>query len=363
MMLFFIGTDMKKLSFILVSVFQIMFLQIQAQDPFLLAPQDNAKIVVSNRILARINEKAISVVDLMKKLDVLFYREFPQYTSSTVARYQFYQANWKSVLQELIDKELILADAEENKLPVSSGDVRQEMEQLFGPNIIGNLDKVGLSFDDAWKIVQGDIIIRRMMYLRVNAKAVRQVTPQDVREAYDQHVKTIIRPDEWTYQVISLRSSDPEEGAIAANIAYTLLTENGIPLHALAETLKKMPHAAKVQINVSDEFHHVDKDVSEIYKASLSKLQNGNYSPPIAQKSRSDKSSVFRIFYLKEHLIGGPVPFNEAEMRIKDKLIEIAMAKESEAYLNKLRKHFDVHEDDVKNLTAGDFQPFLLKEK
>src|SRR5262249_17801417 len=150
------------------------------------AQEDKAHIVVNNRILARINEKAISVVDLMKKLDVLFYREFPQYTSSKVARYQFYQANWKNVLQELIDKELILADAEENKLPISSGDVRQEMEQLFGPNIIANLDKVGLSFDDAWKIVQGDITIRRMMYMRVNAKAMRQVTPQDVWAAYEE---------------------------------------------------------------------------------------------------------------------------------------------------------------------------------
>lgn len=354
---------MKKLLFVLGMTLQAYSAVLHAQDPFLIAPQDNAKIIVNNRILARINEKAISVVDLMKKLDVLFYREFPQYTSSTVARYQFYQANWKSVLQELIDKELILADAEENKLPVSSGDIRQEMEQLFGPNIISNLDKIGLSFDDAWKIVQGDIIIRRMMYLRVNAKAVRQVTPQDVRTAYDEHVKTIIRPDEWTYRVISIRSKDQEEGAVAANIVHTLLTENGTQLNDLIDVLKKTPHADKTQVSVSEEFHHADKEVSESYKASLSQLQDGAYSQPIAQKSRTDKSTVFRIFYLKEHVIGGPVPFKEAEPRVKDKLIEIAMGKESEAYLNKLRKHFDVHEDDVKQLTAGDFQPFLLKEK
>jgi hypothetical protein len=330
-------------------------------DPFILAQEENADIIVNNRILARINEKAISVVDLMKKLDMLFFREFPQYTSSKVARFQFYQANWKSVLQDLINKELILADAEENKLPISSGDVRQEMEQLFGPNIISNLDQIGLSFDDAWKIVQGDITIRRMMYMRVNAKAVRGVTPQDVWETYEEHVKKIVRPDEWAYRVISLRSKEQEEGALAANLAYNLLTEHNTSLDQLAEALKKLPHGNNVQVNVSESFHHADKEVSENYKASLSALEKGQYSQPVAQKSR-DKSTVFRIFYLEDHVAGGPIPFQEAEARVKDKLIEIAIAKESEIYLNKLRKHFAIHDDDISQI-SGDFQPFVLKQK
>src|SRR6202035_4022048 len=64
-----------------------------------------AQILVNNRILAKVNGKAISVIDLMKKLDMLFYRQFPEYTSSMQARFQFYQANWKHVFQELLDKE------------------------------------------------------------------------------------------------------------------------------------------------------------------------------------------------------------------------------------------------------------------
>ena len=62
--------------------------------------------------------------------------------------------NWKYVLQELIDKELILGDAEEKKVAITAGDVRQEMENMFGPNIIANLDKIGLSMDEALKIVR-----------------------------------------------------------------------------------------------------------------------------------------------------------------------------------------------------------------
>ncbi|MBA3815063.1 MAG: SurA N-terminal domain-containing protein, partial [Parachlamydiaceae bacterium] len=109
-------------------------------DPFLFNTEQELQIVVNNRILAKVNGKAISVMDLMKKMDLLFYRQFPQYISSAQARYQFYQANWKHLLEEIIDKELILADAQDAKIPISAGDVRQEMEVLFGPNIISNLD-------------------------------------------------------------------------------------------------------------------------------------------------------------------------------------------------------------------------------
>src|ERR1700738_2776124 len=120
------------------------------------------RIFVNNRILAKINGKPISVVDVMKKMDLLFYKRYPQYTSIPAARFQFYQLHWQYVLNELIDKELVMADAADNKLPLTPGDIRQEMEEWFGPNIIVNLDQAGLTFDEAWKLVEEDLILQRM---------------------------------------------------------------------------------------------------------------------------------------------------------------------------------------------------------
>src|SRR5665647_380424 len=90
------------------------------QDSFLFGHEDNVHILVNNRVLAKVNGKAISVIDVMKKMDVLFFRQFPQYTSSVPARFQYYQANWKNVVKDIVDKELILADAAENTLPVTN---------------------------------------------------------------------------------------------------------------------------------------------------------------------------------------------------------------------------------------------------
>ncbi|MGA8165085.1 MAG: hypothetical protein WB791_08700, partial [Waddliaceae bacterium] len=85
-------------------------------------------IFINNRILSQVNGKAISIVDVMKKMDLLFYRQFPQYSSSVEARFQFYEINWRHVWEDLVDKELILAEAAENKIGMTNGDIRQEME-------------------------------------------------------------------------------------------------------------------------------------------------------------------------------------------------------------------------------------------
>lgn len=321
------------------------------RDPLLFTPDDKRPIVVDNRILAKVNGNAISVIDIMKKMDMLFYGQFPEYTSSSVARYQFYEANWQDVLQDLIDKELIIADAEESKLEISHGDIRQEMENMFGPNIIANLDKVGLTFDEAWKMVKNDIIMKRMLFIKAQSKALKQVTPEVIRKAYLDYAKANIRPNVWVYQVISIRG---KEGEKAANQAYDLLNREKVPLGSIAEKLDS------AKLTVSEEYRHTDNEVSEAYKEHLAKLQPGLFSSPIALKSRTENSIVYRIFYLKEKIPGGMIPYSEIGPQIKDKLLNDAAMLETDRYLLKLRKHFDVQAAQIEELKTEGFVPFKL---
>jgi hypothetical protein len=299
----------------------------------------------------------------MKKMDMLFYRQYPQYTSSAAARYQFYLANWKYILTELIDKELIVADAAESKLVVSAGDVRQEMEQLFGPNIIENLDKVELSFDEAYQMVLADITLRRMMYFRVQSKAMTQATPQKIREYYDQIAKTTIRENEWIYRVVTVRHKDSTKAAETANTVKNLLDEDKIAFADLPAKLKEMIPESPRQptVSISEEFHTNEKELSDSFKKTLETLTPDSYSLPLSQKSRADNSTVVRIFYLKEMTPGGAIPFKELDAKIKSILIEEAMEKESKAYLTKLRQHFDTQEGLIQELIDSDFQPFVLR--
>src|SRR5262245_20569039 len=105
-------------------------------------------LLVKNRVLMKLNGKSITVMDVVRKMDLLFYRQFPDLAASSVARYQFYMAGWRTILEAVIDDQLILADAEEKKVEVTDGEVREELEQLFGPDTVLNLDKLGMSLDE-----------------------------------------------------------------------------------------------------------------------------------------------------------------------------------------------------------------------
>lgn len=328
-------------------------------DPMLFGSQEPHRIEINNRILAKVNGKPISLIDVMKKLDMVFYRAFPEYAEVISARFQFYTMHWKDVLKQLVDKELVFADFEETKIPVSNGDVRQEMETLFGPNMIENLDRAGLSFDEAFKMVHGDIAIRRMMFAKVNAKAMRSVTPQSILDAYEEYAKNNVRSHEWIYRVISIRDPSDKDGAETASIVYRLLTEDKVPLNELLSRITATGKGKNSAVSITDEMRHKDLEVSESFKEILFKMTPETYSQPIAQQSRRDKTTVYRVFYLKSIVQGGMVPFDEVEEQLKENLLEVAIDKETEIYFQKLREKFNVQEVDLSNDTA--FQPFVLK--
>lgn len=337
--------------------------EIYGQSPsFLLDREDDKEIVVHNRILAKVNQKAITVMDVMRKMDMVFFREFPEYSSVPPARYQFYMGNWKGFLQDLINKELILADAEENKLNVNNGEVRQEMEQLFGPNIISNLDKAGLTMEEAWKMVQTDIMIRRMLMYRVNSKAWRQVYPQDVKQAYEQYAKEHVQSDTWVYAFMTIRDPDENKGRQWAERVYQFLVEEKTPFEEISEKLRaSFSEEEACAITFSKEFQHKEQDISPEFKKILQTLTPDSYSLPVLQKSRNDNTRVYRIFYLKEMIVDQIPAYGEMAASLKDRMVQKIVDLETDKYINKLRRHFGIDKEDIEIMIPENFQPFSLE--
>jgi len=328
----------------------------------LLRRPDEPKIFINNRILARTNGKPISTYDVMKKMDLTFYRHYPEYTSSNEARFQFYQMSWKHVLSEMIDKELILADAKESKIAVTSGDVRQEIESSFGPNVIANLDKAGLSFDEAFKMMHDDLLIRRLMSGRAHAKAVRQVTPNKVRAAYEQFIQDPenARLTQWTYRIITVKEKTLPKSEETARTIYSMLLE-GTPPQKLVDKLKERKVIGrKGKVTVSNLIRNNEKEVSEDYRNILVNLEKGMFSQPFAHKSRSTNATVYRILSLEEKIPGSMPTYQEMEVGLKDKLLDDAIDKETDAYLLKLRDHYHVRDSDLDASIPSDYQPFRL---
>lgn len=336
--------------------FFLFFVSASLEGGLLLDREQQPHIAVDNRVLAQVNGKAISTLDVMKRMDMLFFRQFPEYASSAPARFQFYQINWRPTLQDLIDKELVLADAEENKIPIPAGDVRQEMEEIFGPNVIENLDANGLLFDEAFKMVQNEITIRKMTAYRVSARAVQSITPQALRVAYEAFATSHQRKPTWRYQVITLRNKDRELLIQSAEQLKALINSEGSSWESVTKTAENLPAPASLSAVMTQNEAEMAPAVHDL----LATLSAGQFSPPVLQEGR-DKKPLIRIFYLHEYIEGGAVPYAEIEPQLKNQLYEEAMARESVQYLTKLRQRFAMHESYVADMVPETFQPFSLK--
>lgn len=315
---------------------------------------DDQKIAIQNSILAKVNGTTISMMDVKKKMDVLFHQYYPHLDHSTQARYQFYEGSWRHILMEMIDQQLILADAVEKEVKLTDGEIREELENRFGPNIMFTLDKIGLTYDEAWKMVKEEILVQRMTSWFIHAKAMTRVTPQDIRQAFRLYVKENPPYQELKYRVISIRGENSEA---VAEKAYGFLQASDQDFELLIDSLKALDSC----IQISAEFDVADKDLSDSHKEALSSLSPGEYSLPKMQKSRFDQKIVGRIFYLSQK-IDHPAPqFEELSPNLRNELIQKAVAQESNVYIEKLRKYYGFETAHLKEKIPDDLHPFSLK--
>jgi hypothetical protein len=337
-----------------------------AQPPLNLAgslPEDNHEIVVNNRILCKVNGKTISVVDVMKKMDLFLSRYYPQYANSKQARYQFYSTQWKETLNQMIDNELMVADAESREVTVSDGEVRQEVQERFGPNVMASLAKLQLSYEEARKMVHQDMLVQRMNWFRVTSKALQKVNSQDVKNAYKQFCVENPPKEEWTYQMLSIRTPNKEKSALLTKRASELVQTHGKDLNAILEILKQEnAQDTTVTLNLSQDLVVEDKALAQSHKSVLSHLlqtQGENaISNPIEQVSR-DSSVVCRLFHLKSHTQKELPKFEQVAGEIKEALLQKVAAEEMSTYVSRLRERFGY---DPKSLEVpSNFEPFSLR--
>ncbi len=329
-------------------------LPLLAQMPPVDFSDGGKKVAVQNAILAKVNGTTISMMDVKKKMDLILHQHYPQFAQSNTARVQFYEKSWRQVLMDLIDNELILADAADREMKLTDADIRETMEAKFGPSVLTTLDKIGLTYDEAWKLVKNELIVQRMSWWFVQSKAVQSVTPQSIREAYRGYLKEHPPYQELKYRIVSLRGDDLES---QAQKIYAALSESGKSPEEISDALL----AIDPTVQISTEYTASDLDISEAHRSALASLLPGSYSAPVVQKSRADNKAIARVFYLSaksEH----PAPaFDDLSSSLRDQLIQLAMNQHSRSYLEKLRKHYGFDASFLKESLPEDMHPFSLQ--
>lgn len=323
-------------------------------------PGKEPKLNIHNIVLTKVNGKSISVIDVMKKMDFIFHKAYPNLISSKQARYQFYSSSWKHVLTELINTELMLAQAEAKEIKIHDSEIREEMENRFGPNTMTNLSTVGLSYNEAFQMIKTELIVRRMMWFFVQSKALTQITPQLIKQEYRLYLEKNPSFDEWDYQVISVKGSNDQEAEAAANKIYELTKSNTLSFEELEAKLKELEKEfVNTNMQASPTYKVTSKDISKSHKDVLSTLQVNSFSPPIFQTSRSDNKKIHRIFFLKRHELKTPPSFEEMADNIKNELLQKAVSEESELYFAKLRKYYGITQESA--IIPENFEPFSIE--
>jgi hypothetical protein len=321
--------------------------------------QEPEELVVYNRILAKVNGKTLSVIDVVKKMDLFLQKQYPEHFASKVARYQFYASRWKETLTQMIDTELMIADAERLEVKVSDAEVREEILNRFGPNIMPVLDKLALSYDEARTLIHDELLVQKMTWFRVHSKVLSRINSRDVKTAYNRYLEEHPATDEWRYQVLSIRAGETEAGKALAQVAFGLLEQHKA-LDVVVDALNTQGDGT-LSISLSPEFCSENKDLSSSHKEVLERLAVDSYSQPIAQTSRADNSTVFRIFHLKGRTHKPAPAFEKLSEQIRNELLHQAADKENARYLKKLREQMGYDEKQMTEAIPDDFQPFALR--
>ncbi len=332
---------------------------LEARPPSLLFQGSaDGKVALNNRILATFNEKSITMLDVMQKMTLFLQKNYPDQAKSPLARSQFFISSWRDFLHQMIDQELILADAKRIELKVTDKDVREALLARFGPNIMTTLDEINLSFEKAKELIYNEIVIERMTWFRVHSKTFEKLSPKLIKEAYKEYLVNNPPIKELVYQVLSIRSQDAEEAHALAKQAHALLTEGSVPFASIEERLKSTESAS---VTLSSLYRMKESELSDAHRSALEVLPVQGISPPMGQTSRYDGGSVVRIFFLKQIDETHPRPFQEMEKELKDHLFSQIVSEKTQEYVAKLREQFGYSEDNIAEILPEDYQPFVVQ--
>lgn len=316
---------------------------------------------VHNRILCSVLGKPISVLDVQKALEIQFFVSFPEHRDHPQAKFEFMMVRWKDVLSDLINRELVLADAEDRDLKVVDGDVREEMIRRFGADLVPALDSLSMGVDEAWDMIRDEIRAQRMIGAMVLFPAISSVTADEIRSTYVAMCDQTAQQDEFSYRILTVKGEDPQQASVVAQQAYELLHEGQRSPEEVVACLRGAESCPQgVVCQISEEFCQPKRMLAEQNRSILEKLQVGAFSAPMAQHSRASRQDVHRIFILTGRKTSDLPSLDQAAQKIQESLGDQRAQALHRKYMMELRERYGITDEYLKHQIPADFQPFEM---
>lgn len=281
----------------------------------------------SVEIIARVDDTEITLDELSKKL-------YPQ------GRPESAEANPKladTVLQQLIDRALIINWASKNKIKISEEEVDARLDIIKADYSEGNIDKYlkqqGMDMQQLRVRIEEDLVVERVIAREVSSKI--EVSDDEIEKYYKEHGEKYESPDEYHIKQIITDTQKDAEDALTA-------IEYGTPFEQVAADKSVAPDryaggdVGYVPLNA------LPPAVAETAKT----LPDGEISPVI------ETEYGYFLVKVEAKKEGGAVPIDEVSDEIYGKIHETKEMKTYTKWLDGLRAAADIkiEENLFKNL-------------
>lgn len=325
------------------------------------------EIIIHNRLLARVNGKPISVMDVKKSMDLFLKGHYPDALSSPFKTYQFYVYQWKFALQELINKELLRIEAENlkatlpnNKTLIPDGVVHEEIKKRFGANPFQKIQDLGFTDDQIEKFIIEEMMISSVSWTFVWQKAIQQVTPDKIQKEYNKHLDDLKSSGKWEYKIVTIHGDSEQDNKKTAKKLYQLISQKSHlekdenTLTGIIQEMNK--HApSNLCITISSLISVANKDISLEIKKILEQLSPCSLSKMMTQ---TPDGLAYRMFYLIKYHQESPPSIQEIFQKLTNSLIQENGLHQRAEYIGKLKKKFFY--EDLLASAPKNFIPFEM---
>lgn len=296
------------------------------------APVDPAGMIVHNHVILKVKDKVMTLMDVIHKMNILFFTYYEPLIDSVSARMQFYDSMWQTAFEATVDEFLMATDADEKKIRIESTDVKQEIIRIFGDKLTTFTDAFEMTYNDVYLTVFRMLISHKMMSLMVRSKASLSVTPKAVKERYAKFIANSSEEVNWRYSVLKIHACDSRSAFQLAEKIINRLNDSKV---WDKERVKAIALASGGQVSFSDEFLRKDCDISDYHRQALCSIdKNRMVGDPVAYKDS------YRLFVLHAKEICKPQSFASLENSLKKSLIEEKLVVFDKEYREKLRYRY-----------------------
>ena len=198
-------------------------LTIYAADlPYKLKPNNQLEV---NSVLASVNGEPISLWDVLPATRQQEYQAYAAYSGNRL--YEAIRQIRQKMVDNLIDRKLILADYRNMTFKISDQDIETELDNIaeqMGYNsrneFISNARKNGSSLEEIRKNVTDKLIVQLMIFHKT--QMAENVTPKEIYEYYQAHSEEFTKPETIELGLLLLTPDRSDLETVIAKISQEL---------------------------------------------------------------------------------------------------------------------------------------------